>query len=161
MDNKKVALFLTRSKSQQKAFKLCHNCAVDKQKDLILKDDAKKHFEQSLHYCNKENLLILLKFLMISKNNFAILAKALIKTLILKFNKVLSDIQFDQIELIHQDRSSILKNYVNYKVSSQSLINQIGNLSKTMFLTKFEQLIQRIEVSYKSEIVNQFLILGY
>ncbi|CAK62993.1 unnamed protein product (macronuclear) [Paramecium tetraurelia] len=180
LDHKEVAVFLTKSESQQKALKLCHKCVVDQQKSLILIDDAKKQFEEtksavlqqgeSINLQNigilndlKEQLLTLCKNInvLIDKINQNIDSEIqFIEQSSQQFQKMINDIQFDQIELINQDKSTIIKQQVNYRELQQSFITQIGNLFASICKSKFDQLIQRIEGFEQNEIINQFFDFG-
>ncbi|CAD8186931.1 unnamed protein product [Paramecium octaurelia] len=180
LDHKEIALFLTKSESQQKALRLCHKCVVDQQKSLILIEDAIKQFEeikstllqqgesinlQNISILNdlKEQLSNLCKNInvLIDKINQNIDSQIeFIEQTSQSFQKMIGDIQFDQIELINKDKSSFIKQQVNFRELQQSLITQIGNLFSSLCKTKLEQLIQGMEVFEQNEIINQFFDFG-
>ncbi|CAD8151263.1 unnamed protein product [Paramecium octaurelia] len=180
LDHNEFVTFLSRSKQDQKIVKLCHKCVVEKKKDLVLIDDAKK-------YLQEKKLGILEEKESINKQNVAILndLKQNLENLGLNFNlqidkikenidsgvniieqsskqfqKVLIDTSIDQLENVDLDKSSIIGQYINFQELQQSILSQIGNLFNEKMLQKCQQLIQRLNVGEQSEALNQLFNIG-
>ncbi|CAD8214079.1 unnamed protein product [Paramecium pentaurelia] len=180
IDHNEQVVFIARSKQDQQIIELCHKCVVDKKKDLVLIDDAKKYIKETKsgimeekESLNKQNIGILndikenlgnlaLNFNMLIdkiKENIESGIK-IIEASSIKFQKVLSDISFDQIKNVKIDRNLIIGQQINYKELQQSLLSQIGNLFNNQLLQKCQELIQNLNSGEQSETLNQLFNIG-
>ncbi|CAK70302.1 unnamed protein product (macronuclear) [Paramecium tetraurelia] len=162
LDHNEFITFLARSKFDQKIVKLCHKCVVEKKKDLVLIDDAKKYLQETKlgileerESLNKQNVGILndlkqnLENLSLNfnlqidkiKENIGSGVK-LIETFSKQFQKVLTEISFDQVENVDLDKSSIIGQQLNW----QSI--------------QMDNCLSSLNVGEQSEALNQLFNIG-